>query len=143
MSSLITNSYCSFCLQEETSDLEDDDLSNLSDDEAAGPTSNAQHIEDLKALALKDPEFFKYLQENDAELLDFGGEASDEADEDAELSDEESEEDSEDEKATKGDKGKGKEKEVKPTPILTKEILKKWQRSIIEVSLIYFLRRFR
>ncbi|KAI4194242.1 MAG: hypothetical protein LQ346_003718 [Caloplaca aetnensis] len=31
-----------------------------------------KHQEDLDALAQKDPEFYKYLQENDAELLDFG-----------------------------------------------------------------------
>ncbi|KAL8872473.1 MAG: hypothetical protein Q9174_001903 [Haloplaca sp. 1 TL-2023] len=30
------------------------------------------HQEDLDALAAKDPDFYKYLQENDAELLDFG-----------------------------------------------------------------------
>ncbi|KAL8697247.1 MAG: hypothetical protein Q9224_002412 [Gallowayella concinna] len=31
------------------------------------------HQEDLDTLATKDPDFYKYLQENDAELLDFGG----------------------------------------------------------------------
>jgi len=34
------------------------------------------HREELKALAKKDPEFFKYLQENDAGLLDFAENAN-------------------------------------------------------------------
>ena len=38
-------------------------------DEADG---SENHQEDLDALAAKDPDFYKYLQENDAELLDFG-----------------------------------------------------------------------
>ena len=45
-----------------------------------------EHKHELDALAAKDPEFYKYLQENDAELLDFGKngelEGMDEHDED-------------------------------------------------------------
>jgi nucleolar complex protein 2 len=116
--------------QEEGSDLEDDDLSGLGSDEEL---DDAQHVADLKALAEKDPEFFKYLQENDAELLDFdgeGGEAEEESDE------EEMSEDSDSEDEGAKQKGKGKEKEVKlkKIPVLTKEMLKGWQKSILEVS---------
>lgn len=44
------------------------DDTELSSDEEEGPEA---HKEDLDALAEKDPDFYKYLQENDAELLDF------------------------------------------------------------------------
>ena len=119
-------------------DVSDDDLAGLgSDDEA--PLTHEQHMADLKALAERDPDFFKYLQENDAELLDFDPEAGaggDESDEEDEEEEEDSEGESEGE--VKGKKGKGKEKEkervAKPTPVLTNEILKKWQRSLLDVN---------
>ncbi|KAL8640505.1 MAG: hypothetical protein Q9228_002579 [Teloschistes exilis] len=46
----------------------------LSEEDLDSDTGNGRenHQEDLDALAAKDPEFYKYLQENDAELLDFG-----------------------------------------------------------------------
>lgn len=125
----------SFALQD-ASDLEDDDLSGLDSD-----TDGTQHISDLKALALKDPEFFKYLQENDAELLDFDGEAAEGSD-DAEEDDEEDDEDSDVEMEDGGKKGKGKAKQVKvkTTPVLTKEILRGWQKSILEVRFPFLIR---
>ncbi|KAK4703714.1 nucleolar complex protein 2, partial [Phenoliferia sp. Uapishka_3] len=128
---------------DEASDLEDDDLSGLdSSDET--PASNAQHIEDLKALALKDPEFFKYLQENDAELLDFDGEGSaaeeDDASEGEDASDDGDSDVEMDEPGKKG-KGKGKEVKVKATPVLTKEILRSWQKSLLETRSIRSLRK--
>lgn len=125
--------------------MEEDDLSNLSDEDEDDEHDDAQHVADLKALALKDPEFFKYLQENDQELLDCGGDDDSigEDDEDEEMAgpddDDEDDEDSEDEGASKkSKKGKGKAKAevvVKKTPVLTKEILKTWQTSLLKVHL--------
>ncbi len=100
--------------------------------------THEQHMADLKALAEKDPEFFKYLQENDAELLDFDPEAAagaDDSEEDEDDDDEDSEEDSDEEGAGKKGKGKEKERVAKPTPVLTNEIIKKWQRSLLDVSI--------
>ncbi|KAL8802113.1 MAG: hypothetical protein Q9200_006699 [Gallowayella weberi] len=46
----------------------------FTDQESASEEDGEEnHQEDLDALATKDPDFYKYLQENDAELLDFGG----------------------------------------------------------------------
>jgi nucleolar complex protein 2 len=66
-------------IQEElpgSSSSEGDGLSqgDTSEDSEEGADFEA-HRGDLKALAEKDPEFYKYLQENDKELLEFAGDA--------------------------------------------------------------------
>lgn len=88
----------------------------FSDDEGAA------HMQELSKLAEKDPEFFKYLQENDAELLNFDASAMDDD------SDEEAE-----------DAGMDEDK----APVLTTKILKEWQKSLLEVrGLRLISRRF-
>lgn len=83
------------------------------------------HLRELAQLAEKDPEFFKYLQENDKELLEFdpsklpkaSGSEDGEDDGDVEMEDQES------------------------LKTLTTAVLKKWQRALLEacVSLVHVL----
>lgn len=118
------------------SDLSDDDLSNLSDNDSV---NSEKHVADLKALAEKDPEFFKYLQENDAELLDFAGEEDEDDDgndNDDEVDPDEEYEDS-DADAPTTKKAKGKERAVDggeaQIQVLTRSVLKSMQKSVLEV----------
>ncbi len=66
---------------------------------------------ELSKLAEKDPEFFKYLQENDRELLEFNTNAANADDDD------------DDEEDVMED----------VTPVLTKEILQRWQKALLDV----------
>ena len=71
-------------------------------------------------MAEKDPEFFKYLQENDQELLNFNpDETSDDEDDEA-------------------DKGGDVEMEGDAVPVLTKSTMQKWQKALLEVSSTLF-----
>ena len=70
---------------------------------------------ELSKLAEKDPEFYKYLQENDRELLNFrldGGDAEDE------------------------EKGDEDAMEEDVTPVLTKDVLQRWQKALLNVSTV-------
>ncbi|KAL9000184.1 MAG: hypothetical protein Q9169_001086 [Polycauliona sp. 2 TL-2023] len=59
---------------EDSASSPEEDEQIFSDEEAASGEEGVEtHQEDLDALATKDPDFYRYLQENDAELLDFGG----------------------------------------------------------------------
>ena len=66
--------------EEEEAEEDDDDLDEVDDIEDA-----EAHAQDLAQLAEKDPEFYKYLQENDQELLHFGQGEEKEEEEDERL----------------------------------------------------------
>ncbi|OAL38872.1 hypothetical protein AYO20_01623 [Fonsecaea nubica] len=107
---------------DEPSDLDDD----FSGDESG------DHKTQLAALAEKDPEFYKYLQENDAELLEF-----DEDDDLAGVDDL-----SEEEPPTKKQKTKGSQKDDPETAgDVTLAMVKKWKTSLAEQFSIRALRQ--
>lgn len=81
------------------------------------PDEGEAHLMELSKLAEKDPEFFKYLQENDRELLEFNTNAGQAGDDD------------EDEEEVMED----------VTPVLTKEILQRWQKALLDVCPSAFL----
>lgn len=90
------------------------------------------HKDQLAALAEKDPEFYKYLQENDAELLDF-----DEADDLAAVDDL-----SEEEPPAKKLKTKGSATEELNNPEdVTSSMIKKWKTSLTDQYSIRALRQ--
>jgi nucleolar complex protein 2 len=78
---------------------------------------------ELHQLAEKDPEFYKYLQDNDRELLDFNTNTLPEVDDE--------------DMAELGEQGDG----VERAPPLTMEILRQWQKALLEVdaSQIHFV----
>jgi nucleolar complex protein 2 len=73
----------------------------------------ATHMLELSKLAEKDPEFYKYLQEHDHDLLEF------DVDDDDDVED--------------ADDNVG-EPDATQLPTLTKNILRTWQKSLLEVG---------
>ncbi|KAF1954509.1 Noc2-domain-containing protein [Byssothecium circinans] len=107
-----------------------------SDSDSASGDDTETHKEQLAALADKDPDFYKYLKENDAELLDFA--------EDADLAEIDALSASEDERASrkkqKSDK-KSKEQEEETTGNeVSKKLIKKWKTSMEENSSLRAMR---
>lgn len=150
---------------ENFSDLDEEDDEDVEEDEAAIAADEEAMAKSLAELSKKDPEFFKYLKENDADLLDFNAEVEDEDEQD----DEQPAKKSKKSKADKKTKGKvskpesdddemmdydaGSDDEAEPTfgqeeeevaaekiPV-TMTMLRSWQRAMIEHNSYRSLRK--
>lgn len=106
------------------SDEEEDDLEEI-DDLSDGDDESHDHAQDLAKLAERDPEFYKYLKENDQDLLQFGEEDIEDEDEKPGVSDE---------------KKKTKEGTAFKGQTVTLDMLRQWQKSILTT---HSLRAFR
>ncbi|PBK92620.1 Noc2-domain-containing protein [Armillaria gallica] len=95
------------------------DVDDLEDDEGRN------HLTELAKLAETDPEFYKYLQENDKELLEFNPSAdavdNDDSDEDIE--------------------GDAAMDEAVARPVLSNDIIRGWQKALLEHRSLRALRK--
>ncbi|PCH43014.1 Noc2-domain-containing protein [Wolfiporia cocos MD-104 SS10] len=115
--------------EEEEEEGDDDDAGEEDDDDDNQSFASVDdlddegeaHLQELSKLAEKDPEFYKYLQENDKELLDFN---PDEAADDGE-----------------DEEGEDEDMERESVPVLNKQILLKWQKALLEQRSLRALRK--
>ncbi|CAG8027778.1 unnamed protein product [Penicillium olsonii] len=121
--------------EDEASDAEGDN------DDSSDVDAYDEHKDQLESLKEKDPEFYKYLKENDAELLDFGDQG-DLSEVDA-LSESEAPEDEEPakKKKKKSKKAEEQEEEAADDDTLTIPMVKKWQKLMEEQNSIRAMRQ--
>eukprot|EP01104_Vermistella_antarctica_P012582 TRINITY_DN3676_c1_g2_i1.p1 TRINITY_DN3676_c1_g2~~TRINITY_DN3676_c1_g2_i1.p1 ORF type:complete len:758 (-),score=289.86 TRINITY_DN3676_c1_g2_i1:62-2314(-) len=124
-------------VEEEDDDDDDDDDEDDEDDEDGDDLEKevASHKAELKRLREQDPEFAKFLEENDKGLLDFADEDDEDDDEDDELDeDDDDDEDASEKKITK-------KKKKKSVHIITKAKAELWINNVEDNTTIHSLKR--
>ncbi|KAE8203201.1 hypothetical protein A4X06_0g2048 [Tilletia controversa] len=120
-------------------DADEEDDAGLSDLEDIEDEENAMKAE-LAKLQEKDPEFYKFLQDNDKDLLTFGEDDDDDMDPaDAEDEDEDEETKPVSKKNKKKEKAQAK-KDVGPV-LITNKLLTQWKRALIQNHSVKSLRK--
>lgn len=117
---------------------EEEDVQSVDDaSQASGPDDIGEHKNQLEALKEKDPEFYKYLKENDAELLDFGDHGD--------LSEVDALSEGEEEEGPAKKKKKGKKDEDEDEEMVDNTLnmatVKKWQKLMEEQHSIRAMRQ--
>ncbi|PLB33637.1 mRNA-binding ribosome synthesis protein NOC2 [Aspergillus candidus] len=118
--------------EEASSGAEEDD-DEAADSDASGSDGIEEHLGQLEALKEKDPAFYKYLKENDAELLDFGDHGD--------LSEVDELSEGEEEAPAKKKKKAVQEEEMETDNTLTIPMVKKWQKLMEEQHSIRAMRQ--
>ncbi|KAK8861243.1 hypothetical protein IAR55_002062 [Kwoniella newhampshirensis] len=130
-------------LEELDEEDEEDDDSEEGDEEEADLLDEAAMKKAMKDLEKKDPEFFKYLKENDEDLLEFGkgaskvkGKGKGKQDEDEEMAESDEDEDMED-----GEDDDDEEEVGRKKISVTMKMLRQWQEGMLKQHSIRSLRK--
>ncbi|KAG9217772.1 hypothetical protein CCMSSC00406_0003539 [Pleurotus cornucopiae] len=118
---------------EESSDADEDAEDDIGNEGSFSDVDDLDsegevHLHELSKLAEKDPEFYKYLQENDKELLDFDPSAHLDVDMDGDDEDE-------------GDEDMDGQETEERLPILTMKTLTQWQKVLLQQRSLRSLRK--